>query len=493
MIKRILAVLTTLAMLFSVSAVFAEDAAVPDTLLVTVNGTEIRENNEELQTYYGQLITEMNDPDSEADQHIARMDAMNILVQDAVVSAKIAETIPEEEASRIREEAKATWAEEINAILAENYEITDESSEEERTAALTELLTQLETYYGYTEETFLEDAVYSAFGDIVIAELKEADPSLNASEEDILKQINDEIAQEREETANYALYMKLSGEDPDSFTDEELDDIFQAMTDEERFEYSNDVPTYESITSYYSSYYGYQFHYIPEGYRGVTHILLKVDEELLNAWIDLNARLEEAQEPEAAEDGEEPAETEEPVTAEMVEAARQAILDSQKDTIDEIMGKLENGAAFQDLIAEYGTDPGMQDEDTLKNGYMIHKDSINYDAAFTAAAAALEKVGDYSEPVVSRFGIHILYYLRDIPGGTVEMSEEELAQVKKDIEDEWLNLAISELVDQWIAEADIVWTAEGEAWKEDAAVRDAYLAAQLAEEEAEEETAGAAE
>ena len=145
MIKRILAVLTTLAMLFSVSAVFAEGAAVPDTLLVTVNGTEIRENNEELQTYYGQLITEMNDPDSEADQHIARMDAMNILVQDAVVSAKIAETIPEEEASRIREEAKVTWAEEINAILAENYEITDESSEEERTAALTELLTQLET------------------------------------------------------------------------------------------------------------------------------------------------------------------------------------------------------------------------------------------------------------------------------------------------------------------------------------------------------------
>jgi hypothetical protein len=265
------------------------------------------------------------------------------------------------------------------------------------------------------------------------------------------------------------------------------------MTDEERFEYSNDVPTYESITSYYSSYYGYQFHYIPEGYRGVTHILLKVDEELLNAWIDLNARLEEAQEPEAAEDGEEPAETEEPVTAEMVEAARQAILDSQKDTIHEIMGKLENEAAFQDLIAEYGTDPGMQDEDTLKNGYMIHKDSINYDAAFTAAAAALEKVGDYSEPVVSRFGIHILYYLRDIPGGTVEMSEEELAQVKKDIEDEWLNLAISELVDQWIAKADIVWTAEGEAWKEDAAVRDAYLAAQLAEEEAEEETAGTAE
>lgn len=39
----------------------------------------------------------------------------------------------------------------------------------------------------------------------------------------------------------------------------------------------NEASTYE----FYKNYYGYQFHYVPEGYRGIIHILLKVDEELI--------------------------------------------------------------------------------------------------------------------------------------------------------------------------------------------------------------------
>ena len=59
MMKRLFAALLALAMMLSVTAVFAEEeaaaeapeatAAVPDTLLATVYGTEIRENNEMLQ------------------------------------------------------------------------------------------------------------------------------------------------------------------------------------------------------------------------------------------------------------------------------------------------------------------------------------------------------------------------------------------------------------------------------------------------------------
>ena len=151
----------------------------------------------------------------------------------------------------------------------------------------------------------------------------------------------------------------------------------------------NDAGMYEM----YQNYYGYTFHYIPEGYRGVTHILLKVDQELLDNWTNRSARLEEShEETESTGESEEPAETEEPVTEEMVEAARQAILDSQKETLDTINAKLESGVSFADLIAEYGTDPGMQDENNLKNGYSIHPDSIIYDANFTKAAAALENI-----------------------------------------------------------------------------------------------------
>ena len=91
-------------------------------------------------------------------------------------------------------------------------------------------------------------------------------------------------------------------------------------------------------------------------------------------------------------------------------------------------------------------------------------------------------VGDYSEPVVSRNGIHILFYLRDIPAGMLEVAEEELEQIKQDIEDQNVNLAINNLVDKWVEEADIVWTAEGEAWKEDAAFREAYIDAMYSDE-----------
>ena len=199
-----------------------------------------------------------------------------------------------------------------------------------------------------------------------------------------------------------------------------------------------------------------------------------MDEELITKWQDLAARYEESligqDETEStgdAEATEAPAETQEPVTAEMVEAARQAILDSQKATLDEIKAKLESGTSFEDLIAEYGSDPGMSDENNLKNGYSVHPDSITYDTDFTQAAAALEKVGDISDPVVSQLGIHILKYLRDVPAGALEMSDEEKETLRAEIEDERLQLAFSEYYDAWIAAADVVWTAEGESWKYD--------------------------
>lgn len=480
MMRRFTAVMLVLAMALGVCGALAE-AEVPDTLLVTVNGKEIRENDEELQYYYQTLIDEMADPENEDNQRIARMDAMKEVIQYAVIDGKIAEEISDEEAEKLREEGRQSWATEIEAILEDSYGITEESTEEDRAAALADLLAALEAEYGITEDMYVESFVSGEFSDRVVARMKEEDPSLAASEADIEAAISEYILEERDEVAYYALYMKLSEEDPakaEEMTDEELDEIYRGLTDEEFLALSNDINAYESVSNYYASY-GYDFHYIPEGYRGITHILLDVDEELLNAWLDLEARYEESDE----DDGEEA------VTAEMVAAAKQAILDSRKETIEEIKGRLEKGENFEDLIAEYGSDPGMEKGMYLETGYPIHKDSISYDAGFTAAAAALEKVGDYSEPVVSRNGIHILFYLRDIPAGMLEVAEEELEQIKQDIEDQNVNLAINNLVDKWVEEADIVWTAEGEAWKEDAAFREAYIDAMYSDEGFDEEEA----
>ena len=214
---------------------------------------------------------------------------------------------------------------------------------------------------------------------------------------------------------------------------------------------------------------------MPAGYRGITHILLKVDDELLNTWKDLSARLEEqksaaeeAAEETPAPDAEptaEPEPTEEPVTEEMVSAAKDAILASVKATVDEIKAKLDGGATFEDLIKEYGTDPGMEDDTTRAEGYPVHNDSILYDPAFRDAAMALEKVGDISEPVVGQYGVHILQYLRDIPSGAVELTDDMKNEFRETILQEMITEAMHSAVDQWMDEAEIVYTEAGEPWK----------------------------
>ena len=451
MIKRLFSILLALALLLSVSAVFAEGeepaaepAPVPDTLLATVNGQEVRENNEKLQAYLSDMVSQAGSTEDEETMHIVRMFAMNYFLQEFMLHEKAASGNALDP-DALRQEALDEWNTVVESYMQGMYGITDESSEEDKTAARADALSYIETNYGYTEDSYVEEVtnnkpLNNAYSDI-LEELKASRPDLAVTDEDIQKAYNDQVAEEMEYVGN-------------------------------------DAATYEM----YQSYYGYSFHYIPEGYRGITHILLKVDQELLDSWTDLTARLEEAHEETEntentgdAETEAAPAETEEPVTAEMVEDARQAILDSQKDKIDEIKAKLESGVAFEDLIAEYGEDPGMQDENYLKNGYSVHPDSIAFDDNFTKAAAALEKVGDVSDPVVSQFGIHILYYLRDVPAGQLEMSDEEKAQLQSDIESERLSLAFSEYFDQWVETADIVWTSEGEAWKFDQEAYNAYI------------------
>ena len=447
MMKKLLAILLALAMLLSVSAVFAEgetaEAAeptveatpVPDTLLATVNGQEIRENNEKLQEYLSELLAQVDTSNGDMER-VARMYAMSYLMQEIMLREKANANGPIDEEA-LTQTAKEEWAGIVEQFMEGLYGITAESSEEDKTAARADALNYLETNYGYTEDSFVQEVVqgqplndaYNA----LLEEMKASQPDLAATDEDIQKLYEETVAEEMESIGNEA-------------------------------------STYE----FYQNYYGYQFHYVPEGYRGIIHILLKVDEELLSNWKDLTARYEESQiAPEEvettgdAETTEAPAETQEPVTAEMVEAAHQAILDSQKAVLDEIKAKLDAGAAFEDLIAEYGADPGMNDESNLKNGYSVHPDSIAYDTDFTQAAAALEKVGDVSDPVVSQFGIHILKYLRDVPAGAMEMSDEEKESLRAEIEDERLQLAFSEYYDAWVASADVVWTAEGESWKYD--------------------------
>ena len=163
-------------------------------------------------------------------------------------------------------------------------------------------------------------------------------------------------------------------------TDADVRAAYEARVAESRALYENDVPAFEAAVTN-----GVQVWYMPEGYRSVLQILL-------------------------------PAEG---TTSEERLASAQA-------TIGDINSRLSAGESFVSLIAEYGTDVNFNDEAFYSTGYQVHAQSIMWEDAFVAAAFSAEMAapGCVSQPFASELGVHILYYLGDVPGGAVELTTE---------------------------------------------------------------------
>ena len=279
-------------------------------------------------------------------------------------------------------------------------------------------------------------------------------------------------------------------------TDEELKTAYDAKVSEDESTYSEDAGAFETAMSSGDDVVAW----IPEGYRTVKHILVKPADDVLTAVTDARTALTDAQtklegfqtelddlndaDPagETADASEETAEasgentedaepdpTEAPRAAEAIQAdidaaqaevdaakkavetAEAACLDSVKEKTDEIYAKLAEGAEFADLIAEYGEDPGMQNEPTATRGYYVSAKSENWDANFTAGAMALQKVGDVSEtPVISTSGVHIIRYESDVTPGAVAL---------EDIHDALYDATLTERKDSHYTEALESWTA----------------------------------
>lgn len=411
-------------------------------VLATVNGREILSNNEDLTAAYTYYMTQAaqygDDTTSEDTLQLVRGTAMSYAIQMSVIRQKAEEegVMPtDEQMAQLEEDGHTNWNTVVDNFASQYFGMTENMGEAEKATTRESAASLLEAQYGYTEELFVHEYVDSESLDLIIAGLQEK----------VL--------------------------DLPEVTDEEVKAHFDALVEEDKLTFA-DVATYEFATNYY----GMSPYYKPEGYRGILHILLPVDEELLNNWQDLTARYEEQQSEgqEEATDGEAtaepdpdatPAPTEEPVTEEMIAEAEKAILDSVQPQVDEIMARLENGESFLDLVDEYGTDTGMKDETNRENGYAVHAESMMYDTNFQRAAMELEKVGDVSKPVVTQFGVHILHYLKDIPGGPIEFTDELKETLKQEMTEENLTTAFNDKVNGWIEEAEIVYTEDGEAWR----------------------------
>ena len=476
-------------------------------LLASVNGDEIWSNNEDMQSlisyynsYYGSSGYDTSDPSLQAYLRAAGLEwAIESVLYRQKAKELNVEEMTDEQRAALEVSARTDWDGVVDYYAQNLSGLTEESTEEEKAAARENALSYIETNFGYTEDKYVQEFVESS---------REGQMRQN-----VQKAVLGEI----------------------TVSDEDVISYFNSLVEEDRKNYEGNIPMYE----YYTNYMGSDSYYVPEGYRGITHILLDVDDELMKTYSSLTAEMEEQKEKEkaeentaetaetteetaatteetaaetaeqpaeaaketAAETAEQPAEAaketaaetadqpaeetaetaeqpaeetaaetenaeeekKEPVTQEQVDAAKQAILDSVQAQVDEIMAKYAAGTPFADLIAEYGTDPGMTREPNKTNGYAVHADSILWDPAFTAGAMGLKNVGDVSEPVLGSSGIHILHYTRDIPAGAVEFTEEMRAKLSEELLSDKENTAVMAMMDGWKAAAEIVYTEEGQA------------------------------
>lgn len=259
---------------------------------------------------------------------------------------------------------------------------------------------------------------------------------------------------------------------------------YDSLLNTQKESYDKDVTAYETAvsTNMQNAYYGMTespIVYVPEGLRYVKHILVMFTEEDQTTvgekystfssaeynYETAESDLEAAQKAvnEAADDAAlataqtelataqtayDKAKTEYDTAKKAYDDAVAAASANIKDKVDEVYGKVQAGEDFATLIATYGEDPGMENEMYKDKGYMLSKDTTTYYEIFTTTGMALEKVGDYSEPVYSTSGAHIIQYTSDVKAGEIPY-EDAKESIEKVLLEEAQNAKFSELLTTW--------------------------------------------
>lgn len=445
---KAISLLLCLCMLLGMSAM-AEEAAAPADLddaevLATLNGEpltwgETKEAFNQLVAQYSSYY-DMNDPQNTV---LFRAVAVENALTEKLMLQKAAELgvskLAEEEYNDLAAQAEQSLEAAYDQyVQSQRPDITEESSEEDKAAAREEAV-QIYQDAGYTVEsmtdTFVRYAVLSKVQDVMTSDV--------------------------------------------TVTDADVEALYQQLLEQDKALYENDLAAYAQyneqveMMSYYAAMYGqandmdYAW-YKPEGFRGVKHILLPVDEALMTAYTDLQARLEEqAHAEEEHADGAEGTEGEaEPaVTAEDVNMAKANVLASVADKIDEINTQIADGADFDELIATYGvnadgtpSDPGMAAEPYKTTGYEVCAYSSNYVPEFVEAAMSIAEVGGVSAPYLSTYGVHIVKYVADIPGGPIEMTDAQRAAKASALQQEKAADAFAVAIQGWLDASEITYT-----------------------------------
>lgn len=348
-----------------------------------------------------------------------KMDIVTAAVEDAVVLAKAAELgldqLDDATLTAIEEDAKATFEMYLSYYYDYYYADAEEITDEMRAEA---------------------EAYWAANGadaeGIAIEMAKEA--IFEAVYADVIKDV--------------------------ALTEEDVENAYQALIEANKASYTNDA-TYNSDRNA-----GVAIAWNPEGYRAVKHVLIQFDDEQTQRYSELQARLTSLNaEKEAIENpAEETEENAEPVELRSIEEVNADIAACATEveslyaqllpTAEEVIEKFNGGASFEDLIAEYNSDPGMQSEPIATIGYAVSAASTTWDPAFTEGSMSIAEKGGISEPVYSSFGIHIICYMDDVPAGEVAL-EEIRSEVETDALDAKIQNTYAAQVAAWCEEMNV--------------------------------------
>jgi len=84
--------------------------------------------------------------------------------------------------------------------------------------------------------------------------------------------------------------------------------------------------------------------------------------------------------------------------------------------------------------------------------------SSNYVPEFVEAAMSIPEVGGISAPYLSSYGIHIVKYVGDVPGGPVEMTAEQRAAKQAELLTAKQNEKYMATVEEWMAGCEVTYT-----------------------------------
>ena len=226
-------------------------------------------------------------------------------------------------------------------------------------------------------------------------------------------------------------------------TQDQVDEYYEAQfVGPDRADYENDIDRYDQEILMNNN----EAFFTPEGYRYIRQIVLEIPEAALNATRTEQVALTRATQAMAvtlqnltlaateAEDWneelaaakaayDEASDALNDAQADYASALESAALPLVQDVVDEINEQYAAGIYFKSLISRYSTDKS--ERNVSGDGYPFHPDSKMWPEAFRAAAAALEKPGDISAPVLTEQGVHIICYEGDVPAGAHVLNDEE--------------------------------------------------------------------